>query len=157
MIEKDSPLWNFFSPQERMLYEDGMFLLADSKIHTSEEPTDYSYIVFPFAKLYEGFLKDYFLTLHIISQRDYRSDHFRIGKVLSPNLMRRLGERSAYGQLLNRYGPELPTLLWKAWKEGRNLVFHYFPHNFRVLKREEAETSIQLLLEVMEEAVRVIQ
>lgn len=156
MIEKNSQLWNFFSPQERMLYEDGMFLLMDSKRHTSEEPTDYSYIVFPFAKLYEGFLKDLFLKLGIISERDYRSDHFRIGKVLSPNLIRRLGTRSAFGQLESRYGYELPNLLWHAWKQGRNLVFHYFPHNYRVLTRDEAEQSIRLLIEAMEEGVGVM-
>jgi len=157
MIEKKSLLWNFFTSQEKMLYEDGMFLLSDSKRHQSEEPTDYSYLVFPFAKLYEGFLKDLFLKLGIISQRDYRSDHFRIGKVLSPNLARRLGGRSAYGQLKERYGPNLPILLWRAWKEGRNLVFHYFPHNYRVLTRDEAEQSVRLLVEAMEEGVGVIQ
>jgi hypothetical protein len=157
MIEKNSLLWNFLSPQEKMLYEDGMFLLSDSKQHRSEEPTDYSYIVFPFAKLYEGFLKDLFVKSGIISERDYRSDHFRIGKVLSPNLVRRLGPRSAYGQLENRYGHDLPDLLWHAWKEGRNLVFHYFPHNYRVLTRDEAEQSVQLLEHAMEEGVKKIQ
>jgi len=153
MIEKNSLLWNFFSTQEKMLFEDGMFLFDDSKRHQSEEPTDYSYLVFPFAKLYEGFLKDLFLKLGIILERDYRSDHFRIGKVLSPNLVRRLGQRSAYGQLENRYGHDLPDLLWRAWKQGRNLVFHYFPHNYRVLTRDEAEQAIHMLVEAMEEAV----
>lgn len=155
MIDKNSLLWSFFSSQEKMLYEDGIFLLADSKQHQSQEPTDYSYIVFPFAKLYEGFLKDFLLKLGIISQRDYGSDHFRIGKVLSVNLVRRLGDRSAYGQLENRFGRDLPDLLWRTWKQGRNLVFHYFPHNYRVLTRDEAEQSVQLLVHAMEEAVKV--
>jgi len=156
MIKNTSALWEFLSPQEQMLYEDGMFLLADSKQHQNQEPTDYSYVVFPFAKLYEGFLKDLFLKLSIISERDYKSDHFRIGKVLSPNLIRRLGGRSAYGQLENRYGRTLPDLLWRAWKQGRNLVFHYFPHNYRALTRDEAEQSVRLLITAMEEGVKII-
>jgi len=155
MIDKQSTLWSFFSPQEKILYEDGMFLLEDSKQHQDQEPTDYSYIVFPFAKLYEGFLKDLFLKLAIISEHDYRSDHFRIGKVLSPNLVRRLGSRSAYGELERRYGKAVPDLLWRAWKEGRNLVFHYFPHNYRVLTRDDAERSIRLLVQAMEEGIMV--
>jgi len=153
MIEKNTTLWNFFTSQEKMLYEDGEFLLSDSKRHQSEEPTDYSYIVFPFAKLYEGFLKDFFLNVGIISESDYRSDHFRIGKALSPHLASRLGTHSAYKQLEDRYGPDLPRLLWRAWKEGRNLVFHYFPHNYRVLTRQEAEKMIKLLVTAMEEAI----
>lgn len=157
MIAHDAPLWQFFSPEERMLYDNGSFLLTDSLRHTGQGPTDYSYLVFPFAKLYEGFLKDLFLNLGIISDRDYRSDHFRIGKVLSRNLVRRLGSRSAYGQLESRYGRELPEFLWRAWKEGRNLIFHYFPHNYRVLTRDEAERSIQLLVKAMEEGVRMTQ
>jgi len=153
MIETNSPAWNFFSQEEQMLYEDGMFLLRDSLVHQSKAPTDYSYIVFPFAKLYEGFLKDLFLKLGVISDRDYASDHFRIGKVLSPNLVRRLGKRSAYLLLEERYGQDLPNLLWRGWKEGRNLVFHYFPHKFHILTRAEAEASVILLEHAIEEAV----
>ena len=154
MIDKHSKLWLFFSPQEQMLYEDGMFLLHDAYVHQDQEPTDYSYVVFPFAKLYEGFLKDYLLQLGIIFQKDYNSDHFRIGKVLSPHLVRRLGSRSAFGQLEQKYGQNLPQLLWRAWKEGRNLIFHYFPHNFQTLSKKQAESSITLLIHAMEEAVK---
>ena len=60
--------------------------------HINEDPTDYSYLVFPYAKLYEGFLKDIFLSAEIISQTEYVSDHFRIGKALSPSMVSRFGE-----------------------------------------------------------------
>ena len=152
-IKEGSALWDYLSAPKRVLAGDGEFLVRDSVNHINEEPTDYSYLVFPYAKLYEGFLKDFFLDLDIIDARDYQSDHFRIGKTLSPNLAKKLGRRSAYGQIVQRYGKDLATRLWHTWKNGRNLVFHYFPHNYRALSLEQAKTLIQLIVETMDQAV----
>ncbi|MBI4066547.1 hypothetical protein HY411_02415 [Candidatus Gottesmanbacteria bacterium] len=154
MIPQGSILWHYLSADERALVDDGAFLVSDSARHADQEPTDYSYLVFPFAKLYEGFLKDLFLDLGIISQREYYSNHYRIGKALSPNLVRRLGPRSAYGQLTKRFGDELAASLWHAWKEGRNLVFHYYPHNLKALTRTGAMELVTMIVGAMEEAVR---
>jgi hypothetical protein len=153
MITHDSRLWEYLSDWEQILADDGAFLVRDSAVHKNQEPTDYSYLVFPYAKLYEGFLKDVFRDLGIISEQDYRSNHFRIGKVLSPNLVRRLGKRSAFGHIRDRYGMELAELVWRAWKEGRNLVFHYFPSDFRMLSQKQALICITTLIQAMQEVV----
>lgn len=156
MIEETSDLWQYLSPDMRALVRDGEFLIEDSIRHHDAPPTDFSYLVFPFAKLYEGFLKKLFLDAQIISERDFHSDHFRIGKVLSPNLARQLGERSAYAQISERYGVELAARLWHTWKEGRNLVFHYFPHNLRSLTRPAAVELVNQLVGTMGEAVEIL-
>lgn len=156
MIEETSQLWQYLSPDMRSLVRDGEFLITDSVRHPDTPPTDYSYLVFPFAKLYEGFLKKLFLDAKIISDREYKSDHFRIGKVLSPNMVRRLGERSAYRQISDRYGDQLAARLWHTWKEGRNMVFHYFPHNYRSLTRPAAVEVVNQLLGTMREAVLIL-
>lgn len=157
MINEGSLLWQYLSPEERALAGDGAFLIEDSLRHPDEEPTDYSYLVFPFAKLYEGFLKDLFLDLEIISRREYYSNHYRIGKTLSPNLLGRLGNRSAFLHLSKRFGEKLAWTLWHAWKEGRNLVFHYYPHNLRALTRTKAIALSQTIVTAMEEAIRSCQ
>jgi hypothetical protein len=156
MIEEASLLWQYLLPDMRALLRDGEFLVEDSARHTDEPPTDFSYIVFPFAKLYEGFLKKVFLDIGIIDERDYHSDHFRIGKVLSPNLARQLGSRSAYGEISTRYSTELAARLWHTWKEGRNMVFHYFPHNFRCLTRAQAIELVNTLTNTMAESVALM-
>jgi len=162
MIDVASDLWQYLSPDMRALVRDGEFLIEDSIRHHPAareqrgQPTDFSYIVFPFAKLYEGFLKKLFIDAQIISERDYNSDHFRIGKALSPNMARRLGEHSAYKQISDRYGAELAARLWHTWKEGRNLVFHYFPHNYRSLTRASAIEHINQLIGTMSEAVLIL-
>lgn len=153
MIKPGSILWQYLSQTQRDLATDGQWLIKDRMRHPSSDLSDYSYLVFPFAKLYEGFLKQVLMDLAIISEREYNSTHFRLGKVLSPNLMRRLGRRSAYGEVRRRYGENLADLLWSTWKEGRNLVFHYFPHNVRKLEFSEAVERIEGIVFAMEKMV----
>lgn len=155
MISEDSKLWKFLSSEEQALARDGAHLIKDRELHGDIELSDYSYLVFPFAKLYEGFLKDLFLSLSVIDYRHYTSDHFRIGKVLSPNLVRRLGRNSAYGQLRERFSDELPRSLWDIWKRGRNLVFHYYPHNNQSLSEREAKEIVVEIIDTMNTALLV--
>lgn len=154
MFDRSSFLWQYLSPGQKGLIEEGQFLLEDTKAHPKERITDYSYLVFPFAKAYEGFLKQFFLDLGLINKYQYESDHFRIGKVLNPNLVKQLGKNSLYlGLGVRCGGSELPDELWRAWKRGRNLLFHYFPHNLRAITLIEAEELIQEILHAMEDAI----
>lgn len=146
-------LWQYLSVTQKQLATDGQLLLEDRERHPNEYLSDYSYLVFPFAKLYEGFLKQLFLDLSVITEREYQSKHFRVGKVLSPNLVRRLGEKSAYGHISKRYGKILADTLWNTWKSGRNLVFHYFPHNVSRLSHSEAKDLIDMIIITMTDAV----
>lgn len=153
-LNKTSALWQYLSAGQRGLLEEGYFLWEDLKTHPDKRLSDYSFLVFPFAKAYEGFLKQFFRDKGFINEYQYQSDHFRIGKVLSPNLEKHLREKSVYHQLKNQPGNGvLAQKLWQVWKKGRNLVFHYFPHNFRALTFEEAEEIISEIVTTMEGAV----
>jgi len=90
-----------------------------------------------------------------MSGREYKSEHYRIGKVLSPNLVGRLRRRSAYGQIETRFGKDLATRLWHTWKNGRNMVFHYFPGNYRSLTKEQAREVIRQIVDTMNQAIDV--
>lgn len=149
----DSALWQYLSASQQQLAADGQLLIEDRKKHPSEHLSDYSYLVFPYAKLYEGFLKQLFLDIGAIGEREYASDHFRIGKALSPNLARLLGQKSAYAYISRRHSDGLALRLWNTWKKGRNLVFHYFPHNVRRLSLHEAVTTTQGIVDTMNEAI----
>ena len=61
VIDKQTYLWSYLSDEQRGLILDGEQLLSDSKHLTSI--SDYSFLVFPFAKAFEGFLKKLFLNL----------------------------------------------------------------------------------------------
>ncbi len=145
-------LENFLGPELAALYGDGEKLL----VTTSDSVySDYSFVIFPFAKVYEGFLKKLFFQIGAISENQYNSDHWRVGKALNPQLEKELRhEESVYDRILNLPGGIiLADALWKAWKEGRNMVFHYFPGQHQPLSFEKAREIVNQLEEAMSMAL----
>ena len=140
----------------RGLIEDGEHVLVECRAHKSSKVSDFSYLVFPFSKAYEGFLKNLFLDMGIIREEDFYGDHFRIGRVLNPLFMKE--GHSAYAKLLahSEAGRAIAEKLWRVWKRGRNEIFHYFPHNFRRISKEEALDIIAEMVSAMELGVEVL-
>lgn len=143
-------LWSYFSTDVKGLVEDGELLLDHAKEHT-KDVSDYSYLVFPFSKAYEGFLKQLFLDLQLIKEDEYYGNEIRIGRILNPYFMKK--KYSVYRKLCKheKGGQAVSDRLWNIWKRGRNRVFHYFPHNFRKLSYDEALDIIKELMASMEE------
>ena len=144
----NEPIWDYFSMTQKDLIREGNYLISMAETH-GYRFKDYSFLVFPYAKAYEGFLKQLFLDLDFISHLDYISDHFRIGKFLSPHLIERLGDRSIYAKIQRSGGDDLAREIWDVWKRGRNEVFHYYPHNIKKLSFEEAKSLNQEILHTM--------
>lgn len=133
----------------------GLVLDGENLINNAEHAgvSDYSYFVFPFSKAYEGFLKRFFLDLDLIREDEYYGDTIRIGRILNPAFIKK--KFSVYRKLRGTTGAEdIAEKLWEIWKRGRNLVFHYFPHNFRKLSYEEALQIVKDLAEAMNMAVQ---
>jgi hypothetical protein len=152
LIFKTSDFWFYLSQNQKDLINEGLYLMNDVIKSHAYQFKDYSFLVFPFAKAYEGFLKQLFLDVKFISHLDYISDHLRLGKLLSPNLVNKLKERSLYKKIKDKAGQELADKIWNAWKIGRNQVFHYYPHNLKALTFSQAENIIDNILLVMEES-----
>ena len=119
------------------------------------EPHDYSFVVFSMAKAYEGFLKKFFLEAKLIDRKTYEGDRFRIGKALNPDLPQRFrGRWWLYGPLTEACGDEkVPQKLWRAWKECRNRLFHFFPRHKHFIDLAEAKERIEQLKIAMKEAI----
>ena len=149
MLDKSSFLWQYLSTHQKELIEDGEKLFVAAK--TQGEPLhDYSYLVFPYAKAYEGFLKKLFFDLGFIDEQTYRGERFRIGRALNPSLERALRYESIYDKLVGFCGSrELANELWQVWKKGRNLLFHYFPHNINKITLHEAQNIRDEMLSAM--------
>ena len=140
-----------FDDAKKFLSQHQQNLLSDvetvlKRIDSADNIHDYSFFVAPISKAYEGFLKDFFLKIGIISENDYESDRFRVGKTLNPSL--RYKRFSVFQKLadIHNDGEELAENLWTAWKFGRNEIFHYFPESYKSLSKNEAEDRINLLL-----------
>lgn len=150
IVQKSSPFWQYLSETQKDLIQEGDYLIDEVVKHHKLYFKDYSFLVFPFAKAYEGFLKQLFLDVNFISHLDYISDHFRLGKFLSPHLIARLGDRSLYTKIVDATNHSLAEEIWGMWKIGRNEVLHYYPHNIKRLKLEEAEEIRTNFLKTME-------
>lgn len=116
---------------------------------------DYSFVVFPAAKAYEGFLKKLFLDLKFITEEDYYGKHFRIGKALNPSLPKEIRYEGVYDKLVKYcQGHVLADKLWDTWRLSRNLVFHWFPNEKNAITVEEAGERIEMIIGAIDEAFR---
>lgn len=151
LVDKKSAFWSYLSQGQKDLLEEGLYLMDDIVRDHAYQFKDYSFLVFPFAKSYEGFLKKIFRDKKLISRLDYISDHLRLGKMMSPNLIGKLGPDSLYIKLENGYSRDLADKVWNVWKNGRNQIFHYFPHNTKAINFSEARGICMDIIRTMEE------
>ncbi len=151
-VSKLNPeFWNYLSETQKDLILEGDYLMDHVIPHSKHNFKDYSFLVFPYAKTYEGYLKQLFLDVHFINHLDYISDHFRLGKFLSPNLIDKLEDRSLFVQIREGSNNDIADRVWDAWKTARNQVFHYYPHNVKSVSYERAqEMSTQILTIMLE-------
>ncbi len=154
IIQKDSVLWGYLQEDIKGLIIDGERLL-NLPLERDKRVSDFSYLVFPFAKAYEGFLKKLFLDMDVIDERDFYGDEIRVGRILSPRYRKSHSNQFGRMCLKETNKVDLADELWETWHRGRNRVFHYFPHNFRRLSYEEALDIVQEIGERMEEAVGI--
>lgn len=146
--------WNYLSIPQQDLILEGNYL-KDQIIQDSEYSfKDYSFLVFPYAKAYEGFLKQAFLDCKFITHLDYISDHFRVGKMLSPNLMEKLGEKSLYKQISEASTKDFADEVWTTWKMHRNEILHYYPHNIKAIEFNEADGVIKTIISTMQDVFK---
>ena len=152
-LDRNSWLWGYLQPEIQDLINDGELLIDFVHNKDGSKVTDYSFLVFPYAKAYEGFLKKLFLDLKIIEHDEYYGDEIRIGRLLNPRYQREV--RNVFSKKCHPTSGKTPLMeeLWYVWKRGRNLVFHYFPHNFRRLTYEEALGIITEIVRSMQDAV----
>lgn len=112
---------------------------------------DYSFIVFPAAKAYEGILKKVFFDLGFITKENYLGKHFRIGKALNPSLDQKYRHESVYDRIIGFCGGrDLADYLWNTWKNCRNILFHWFPGEKNVITLKEAEERVEEIVSAVD-------
>ena len=146
------PWWNYIDNDLQNLFLESEIL--SNKVATWEEQFhDYSFVVFPAAKAYEGFLKNLFLDMGFISEKDFLGKRFRIGKALNPELatQEKFAKKSVYNKLsLFCKGDSIPSTLWDVWKQSRNLLFHWFPMEQNAIRFDEAKLRLQMITKAID-------
>jgi len=144
--------WKYLSQKQKDLIGQGDFIRHEVIEEGKYNFDDYAFMVFPYAKAFEGFLKQLFRDTGFITQEEYESDHLRLGKLMSPNMAIKLGEASLYEKLTSVGSKDLANEIWDSWRNARNRVFHYFPNNLEAITLSEAEEKIKKILDTMEYA-----
>jgi len=145
-LEKRS-WWNYLEEDIQELFLTSCLLLKEFEnkkyLSEGERIDDFSFIVFPASKAYEGLLKKVFYDMHFIGDKEFYGDRFRIGKALNPSLPKKYEKESVYRKVSEFCGGEtLAKNLWETWKSCRNLLFHWFPNERRVISYSEAVECI---------------
>ena len=144
--------WKYLSQKQKDLINQGDFIRNEVIKEGKYNFDDYAFVVFPYAKAFEGFLKQLFKDTGFLTEEEYISDYLRLGKLMSPNLVGKLGDMSLYKKLIDVGSKDLADKIWDSWRNGRNRVFHYFPHNLEAISLSEAQKKIEVMLETMEYA-----
>lgn len=115
---------------------------------------DHSFIVFPIAKAYEGFLKYYFFSIHVISKQKYSSRDLRMGRVFNPDLPEKFrDEEWIFDDVSRLCSRQMAQEMWDIWLTGRNHIFHYFPDERHIISFEEAGALVKEFMHVMERSI----
>jgi len=139
------------SDKQKQFLEQSFYLLKDVA-YKHKEFYDFSFIVMPASKAYEGFVKDFLFAQKLISEKRYKGTRFRVGKALNPNLAMEDpdGFEALFDDLIDIFGNDhIPTQMWQTWKECRNKVFHYFYDQENAITLEEAEQKFQKILDTI--------
>jgi len=152
---KDKPWWGYIHEDLRELLQESL-VLCQKAATWDERFHDYAFVVFPAAKAYEGFLKTLFLDLGFITEGDFYGRRFRIGRSLNPALEARYREKEGvYDRLVDfRGGRELADKLWDAWRECRNILFHWFPNERNAIDLKEAKAKVDMVVSTIDLAFK---
>lgn len=152
-IRVDEKTWfQYLEPMSQSLVSTAL-ALSDQSVNYSKDIKDFTFVVFPMAKAYEGFLKQYFRDVGLISQETYLGRRFRIGRALNPDVYHyQRDDEWLYDDLERQCSPELARLLWDTWLECRNRLFHYYPQKSKSTSREDAQRCLNMMMLAMEEA-----
>lgn len=152
---KDKKFWLYLnSTQQKLIKQSFQFLQWAKK--TKLKIFDYSFIVMPAAKAYEGFLKKLFYDLGLITFEDMHFDYFRVGKALNPEIKKYKNwqKEFLFEKISQKCGQKTAFFLWQTWKESRNKLFHYFFLEKQFFSLRTAEERLKKIISAMETAFK---
>ncbi len=116
--------------------------------------SDYSFVVFPMAKAYEGFIKRTLFEAGLVSKPLYLSKRLRIGRVLNPDLRQQhRDELWLYDDFERQCSKEVAQLLWQVWLKCRNNIVHFFPEEKYTVSLTTSREELVSIASAIEQTV----
>ena len=143
-------LWFDYLSGDLKVLAETTFILLEQAQNQHPDLLDYSYIIFPLSKAYEGYLKQLLLDLNLINGDTFYDKHFRLGRALNPDIRQnQRDEFWLYDDVAKVCGHELSRRFWNAWLDFRNGVFHFFPKKSSFYSLPQIERMVSDLSQVM--------
>ena len=140
--------YSFLDDYQRKLLYDTLLIKTIFTTYDSNEIfnrliNDFSIVVFPSAKAFEGFIKKLLLAINLITQKEIKEDPYKsIGKIIN-------GEQIQKKILDKKRDRSVLKLLVAQWDFCRNVILHYDLDQPEIINKEEAFKKIEDIYEVM--------
>lgn len=145
---------NSLDIEQKRLVEVAIELYEREFLQTAKKLADYSFIVFPMSKAYEGFLKQKLYQFRLIDKHTYEGNRFRIGRALNPDISDNAKDKYwLFDDLSQMCGEQVCRELWDTWLICRNRVFHYFPKEQNALSLETVGSHLLKLSAAMKSLI----
>ena len=152
---QEEPCFQYLDSWQQNLVKTSFYL--SEQFVNDTNINDFSFVVFPMAKAYEGFLKKVLLDLELINHKVYYGRRFRIGRALNPDVSPKQRDQWWFFDDIARiFNQELAREIWQTWLVCRNHVFHFFPNGEKVLSLSEAIAYLHRMQNVMRETVKLL-
>lgn len=128
--------------------------LYEREVRMQTPLESYSFLVFPMAKAYEGFIKLYLKKMGLLNRSDYNDSKFRIGRALNPDISEQhKDEWWLYDDVARSCGEKVSRDLWDAWIQCRNRVFHYYFNQETEMDFDQATKKLFQMAQAMDSAM----
>lgn len=134
------------------LYRDSCVLLEQNKKEGQIFPalSDYSIIILPIAKVYEGILKKILVEAEIIGEEEIRiNPGINVGHYFNP-----VGNNKIFNHIKDHARDRVvPHIIYATYQECRNQILHYDPHKDNRIKNiEDVEFYVKRIMHAIDKA-----
>jgi len=144
----------FLHEYQRKLLNDGLLIKDNLTFFASSRTfryllNDFSVVVFPSAKAFEGYIKKIFLNIKLITKKEIEKDPYQsIGKIIN-------GEKIKNKIIDKKRDRSFLKLLSAQWDLCRNVILHYDIDQPEIINsKEEAFRKVENIYEVMKKAYK---
>jgi len=106
---------------------------------------DYSFIAFPAAKAFEGYLKKLLIKLRLIKKSELKKDPFKtIGYLLNSEKFEK--------KVRDKRFRHIPKEVQVEWDKSRNYILHYDIDKIPKISKEDTDVRISAILKIIKES-----
>lgn len=131
-----SKKFDLFAGEEILTLREDSLRLRYLATHYGTGLYDYSFVVLPMAKAYEGFLKKILVKIELVTELElFQNPDISINKYFNP-----IGNNSIFNSLRDKVRDRaIPHLIYTTYQECRNQILHYDPYgNTKLATVEDA-------------------